>query len=350
MRPPAAGEHIDELRRDFGVAPPTPPPGQDPFADIPAAHDFDRLDQGPDPRIDPRALRPPRDEAQPPNLQAPPEPDEPPGHAPARRGAGDDEEPAPLGRSHGGLIKAAIAAVLVIGLIGFGYWQREALVGLYQALRGAVATQTRPSTTPAGSQSQPKISDRIGQPSQTAGPAVAQRVVLYEEEPADPQGKRYVGSAIWRTETVSPGPGQPPELAVRADVEIPERRITMKFSIRRNTDSTLPASHTVEIMFNLPADFAGGGIANVPGILMKQSEQTRGVPLAGLAVKVMTGFFLIGLSATEAEMQRNIQLLKERAWFDIPVVYGNNRRAILALEKGTPGEKAFAEAFATWKQ
>jgi hypothetical protein len=31
--------------------------------------------------------------------------------------------------------------------------------------------------------------------------------------------KRFVGSAIWRTETVTPAPGQPPELAVRADIE-----------------------------------------------------------------------------------------------------------------------------------
>jgi hypothetical protein len=88
----------------------------------------------------------------------------------------------------------------------------------------------------------------------------------------------------------------------------------------------------------------------VPGILMKQAEQTRGVPLAGLAVKVTNGFFLIGLSAVEADRERNIQLLKERAWFDIPVVYANNRRAILALEKGTPGERVFADAFAAWKQ
>ena len=224
----------------------------------------------------------------------------------------------------------------------------DASIGLYQALRGSPASrQTRPAATPAGSQSQPKIADRIGQPSAgRRAPRSRSASSCTRKSRADPQGKQYVGSAIWRTETVSPGPGQPPELAVRADVEIPERRITMKFSIRRNTDSTLPASHTVEIMFNLPADFAGGGIANVPGILMKQAEQTRGVPLAGLAVKVTTGFFLIGLSATEADLQRNIQLLKERAWFDIPVVYSNNRRAILALEKGTPGEKAFAEAFA----
>ena len=47
-------------------------------------------------------------------------------------------------------------------------------------------------------------------------------------------------------------------------------------------------------------------------------------------------------------MQRNLQLLKERSWFDIPLVYNNGRRAILAIEKGTPGERAFKEAFAAW--
>ncbi len=68
--------------------------------------------------------------------------------------------------------------------------------------------------------------------------------------------------------------------------------MTVTWSLRRNTDKALPASHTIEIMFNLPADFPGGGIANVPGVLMKQAEQARGTPLAGLAVKVTNGFFL----------------------------------------------------------
>jgi hypothetical protein len=124
----------------------------------------------------------------------------------------------------------------------------------------------------------------------------------------------------------------------------------MAFSMVRNADTALPASHTIDVRFNLPPGFPGGGVANVPGILMKQAEQTRGVPLAGLAVKVTNEFFLIGLSAIEADKERNVQMLKERAWFDIPVVYNNNRRAILAVEKGTPGERVFAEAFAAWKQ
>ena len=57
---------------------------------------------------------------------------------------------------------------------------------------------------------------------------------------------------------------------------------------------------------------------------------------------------MIGLSASDTDRDRNLQLLKERSWFDIPVVYNNNRRAILALEKGTPGERAFAEVFQAW--
>jgi hypothetical protein len=74
------------------------------------------------------------------------------------------------------------------------------------------------------------------------------------------------------------------------------------------------------------------------------------VPLAGLAVKVTNNFFLIGLSSVETDRTRNIQLLKERGWFDIPLVYEDGRRAILAIEKGTPGERAFARAFEAWGQ
>jgi hypothetical protein len=255
------------------------------------------------------------------------------------------------GASWRGLIAAAVAVFVVLALGATAYWQRDRVKGLMTRTPPA---STQPQETP---KPQIKIPDRVNQgASGTAPPstsdqniaAVAQRVVLYEEDPGDPQGKRYVGSVIWNAEPVSPSPGQPPEMAVRANLEIPERRINMTMSVRRNTDKALPASHTIELIFNLPPDFPYGGISNVPGVLMKQAEQTRGAPLAGLAVKVTTGFFLLGLSSAESDMQRNLQLLKERSWFDIPIVYGNGRRAILAVEKGTPGERAFYAAFAAW--
>jgi hypothetical protein len=281
-------------------------------------------------------------------------------HAP-RHGSDDEVELQPRpARDYRGLITIVVALIIVAGVAATIFWQWPRITGIYHYVASIGARQ--PSQPKGETASQPKFGGRVpqeqsggqppaaGAPGTQAVPAVAQRVVLYEEDSNDPQGKRYVGSVIWRTETVSPGPGLAPELAVRADVEIPERHITMTWSLRRNTDQALPASHTIEILFNLPADFAGGGIANVPGILMKQSEQARGTPLAGLAVKVTNGFFLIGLSAVDTDMQRNIQLLKERPWFDIPVVYTNGGRAILAMEKGTPGERAFNDAFAAWEK
>jgi len=266
------------------------------------------------------------------------------------------EEPEPRRRmreprSYAKYIRTALIVALIFGAIGTLYWQRSniAAAGSYVASLFRSSPQA-PRETQAPTR--PKLPDRLGQPStqQQAGLAVAQRVVLYEEDPADAQGKRFVGTAVWRTETKPGAAGRPPELAVRADIEIPDRKMSVTWSLRRNTDQALPASHTIEIVFNMPNDTVTGGVQNVPGVLMKQAEQTRGVPLAGLAVKVTPGFFLIGLSSAENDMQRNIQLLKERGWFDIPMVYANNRRAILAMEKGTPGERAFAQAFAAWRQ
>ena len=349
--PPRQPGPAGAARPPAAPPPAAPRPARDPFAEIQGGHDFDRLME---PRLAQedfnREMRPPGQDARGPDPFHEPPP--PRGARPPREMAESDEdseEDERPKRSIGGLVKALIAVVLVLG-IGWVAWSQRGLVTEMLQSRSGSTPEVADSKTGQPSTGRPKIADRLGSQDAQSGPAVAQRVVLYEEEPNDPQGKRYVGSAIWRTETVSPGPGRPPELAIRADVEIPERKLNMSFSIRRNTDQTLPASHTIEVMFNLPPDFASGGISNVPGVLMKQAEQTRGTPLAGLAVKVTNNFFLIGLSAVEADQARNIQLLKERAWFDIPIVYNNNRRAILAIEKGTPGERAFQEAFAAWKQ
>jgi hypothetical protein len=330
--------------------PPPPPPPPDRFE---PKLDDDSLGTADDDSLQLDSLEPAFDlDAEPPLPVRPTRP-RPPLTAEAVEGYRAKRPP----RSYRGFIKLAVV-LAVLGIFGAALsWQWPDISRFVAQMRTKPTPPAQTEQTPAPS---PKFPGRVpqeqapgqgpaaGAPGSQAMPTVAQRVVLYEEDPNDPQGRRYVGSAIWRTETVSPGPGLAPELAVRADIEIPDRHMTVTWSLRRNTDPALPASHTIEIMFNLPPDFPGGGISNVPGILMKQTEQARGTPLAGLAVKVTTGFFLIGLSAVEAEQQRNIQLLKDQAWFDIPIVYTNGGRAILAVEKGAPGDRAFADAFAAW--
>jgi len=265
-------------------------------------------------------------------------------YRPRPRAAAQDE---PEKTSRGFSVKTALIIVFVLLLIAGAVWGGPKA---YTFVRSFLKPSTPVAEAPKdGSGTRPKIADRVGQPGSTQVAPVAQRVVLYDEDPNVPQGKQYVGSVIWRTEAVKVPAGQPADVGVRADIEIPERKFKMSLSIRRNTDASLPASHTAELTFVLPPDF-GTSIANVPGVLMKSNEQARGTPLAGLAVKVTDGFFLVGLSNVEADKQRNLQLLKERSWIDIPLVYANQRRSIIAIEKGAPGERAFNEAFTAWGQ
>jgi len=181
--------------------------------------------------------------------------------------------------------------ILVGAAILWGKSAVTAVSGLFKPST-AVVDAPKDSSTP---QSKPKIPDRVGQPSSTDQVApVAQRVVLYDEDPADPKGKQYVGSVVWRTEAIKAAAGQPADTAVRADIEIPDRKFKMTMSFRRNTDTSLPASHTAELTFILPPDFSGRRRQQCAGLLMKSNEQARGTPLAGLAVKVTDGFFLVG--------------------------------------------------------
>jgi hypothetical protein len=245
------------------------------------------------------------------------------------------------------LIRIAAVAAVIVGLGSLLIWQWPNLAAIYSMLF-APPVEVAPVNQPA---SKPKISDRIvpgGKPSQQDA-TVAQRVVLYEEDPSDPNGKSAGGSAVWRTETVSPGPGKPPEIQIRGDIEIPERKMSIAWILHRDAEPN-SSSHTIEINFTVPPGFASGGVSNVPGIWMKSDEKVAGTALAGYAVKVTTGYFLIGLSGVAADRERNVKLLKERPWIEIPIVYSNNRRAILAVEKGTPGERAFAQAFAAWEK
>jgi hypothetical protein len=195
-----------------------------------------------------------------------------------------------------------------------------------------------------------KMIDLISSKPFGLNPSAAQKVVLYEEDQGDPAGNQYGGTVVWRTDSVSPGPGLAPQVAIRAEIEIPERQMSLRWSLRSNDDPALPASHTVELMFELPADFPHGGISSIPGLLMKEAESARGVSLTGLSVKAAPNSFLLTLSTAEVDVDRNIQLLKERSWIDIPVAFDDGRRAIIAVEKGPSGERAFSEAFAAWEQ
>lgn len=180
--------------------------------------------------------------------------------------------------------------------------------------------------------------------------AVGQRAIFYEERTSTAQGSAEMGSIIWSLVEESPGAELPPEPAIRAEATIPGKDLQLRMTIRRNGDETLPASHIIEMIFLTPEGFEGGGISNVTRVTFKENEQAAGNPLIGIPAKIADGFFLVALSNQPAETETNVTVMRRQSWIDIPLVYTSGRRALITLEKGVPGERAFEEAMRAWAE
>ncbi len=180
-------------------------------------------------------------------------------------------------------------------------------------------------------------------------PAESQRAVLYEESAAIPTGSTFGGQAIWRHGLGSTGGGSS-GVVLSIDAEIPQKKLVARISLRRAPDAGGVISHMVEFRFLNPDRSVSEAVEDVVGILMKNDELSRGIELTGKVLRVQRGVFLMGLSGAEADLGRNLKLLKERPWLDIPIVMKDGSRSILAIEKGSTGQNAINQVFASWGQ
>ena len=119
--------------------------------------------------------------------------------------------------------------------------------------------------------------------------------------------------------------------------------------IRRNGDASLPASHLLEIDFDVSETFAGGSVAGLPGILLKNQELVQGTALIGASARVVGNSFLFALSASEQDVRKNEGLLGDNKWMDIAIIYSTGRRAIITLEKDDGAQAMFREVLAIWQ-
>lgn len=207
---------------------------------------------------------------------------------------------------------------------------------------------TRPATAPAATQAPQAANDNAQQNNGVI--PVAQRAALLVDAPDLPQKvKTYVGTVVWRRENVNHGQDQTLSVAVRADIDLPEAKLKATVIFQKNFDATLPASHTIEVRF-MPADGSP-----IPGVMqidvpqMRKEDTPAGDPLAGVPAPITQNYFLIGLTQGDAAVARNIDLIKSRQWFDIPLQLSDNRIAKITFEKGDPGERAIADALAAWQ-
>lgn len=208
-----------------------------------------------------------------------------------------------------------------------------------------VPTQTITTTPQIQSGGDPKPAELPKQ----AVPLVAQKAILYEEGKAGAQALITPGKVVWQI-VPDPTVGKDGAVMLRIRAEIPDRKMVVNLSIRPNGDASFPASHLIEIKFQLPPDFDGKAVTGVPGVILKATEQSRGDPLVAASAKVADNFFWIALGSGEADKERNFKLLKERGWIDVPILYENGRRGILTLEKAGSGDQALSDALTAWGQ
>ncbi len=213
----------------------------------------------------------------------------------------------------------------------------------------AEGVEVEPATSLPATESAPAV-DPLPAKSVTATLPIAQSAILYEQGGTVSENSIDVGRVLWSVVQEEPSAGLPKEPAIHARVEIPNRKLIMIMTIKRNADRAFPASHLIELVFAVPDDFSGGGINQINRFVFKENEQGRGEGLVAVPAKIQEGIFLVALTNLEKDVQKNVDLMQTRNWIDIPVQYRTGRSALITIEKGVPGENVFKEVFAAWEK
>jgi hypothetical protein len=228
--------------------------------------------------------------------------------------------------------------VPVVAAIFVGLAFAAVIYGVYRFERRVLtASPTAPALV------EERASEPVGNTNHSASPGAVAPAILYDIDPTG-QRKRYDGSVSWRTETTAADP----KIAIKADVQIPEKHISLALLLRRNVDRAFPASHVVELKFSPLSDMSYGEISSVPGLAMKPDDEANGARLTVQGAMISPGFFLLALSDVQADLNANLRLLKEQSWLMIPIVYSNGNRGTLNFCKGASGQRIFSEAFVAW--
>jgi hypothetical protein len=273
------------------------------------------------------------------------------------------------GSSRGiGIAVWVIVFLMVAGIAGAAYWQRDALVEVAGSFGAGeeevvdVAEEPKVDERVPAPDAERSPPDTVEMPAEPAPdgdiaaaptlPADATRVAqaLLVEEGRQGASMTSLGGNVDWTLLDDPEAPEGAQKVIRGMVQIPDKGMSLTLAIRRNLDPELPATHTVELFFDLPADFENGGIAGVAGLIMKATPQSTGQPLIGAVVPVTDDFYLLGLSESSFDRARNIDEMKRRNFIDIPIAYADESRAILSVAKGESGSEVFAQAFEAWGQ
>jgi hypothetical protein len=229
---------------------------------------------------------------------------------------------------------------------------------LAQDDRLASDTPAAAAPTPALPLAEPAPEERLGATAPAADSAEAavaaidptntvggQSLLLEASDNGKTGAVPFSGSIEWSKGTDEMGL---PTLIGKAS--IPARNLSVDLLIRKNSDTSLPASHLMEVNFKVNDSFIGGSIAGLPGVLLKNEELVQGTPLVGASARVVGNSFLFALSASPEDITANSNLLTSRKYMDLALIYATGKRAIITLEKDQSAVSLFNEVVGAWNE
>ena len=220
----------------------------------------------------------------------------------------------------------------------------------------APAQPAAPASEPKADQSNPQgAAAPANPPGETANPPGAPapapsagRAAMLVASADNPQKPVVsLGSTTWSL--IPPAPNQPATVAVKAEADIPDLKMHATMTLRKNTDPTLQATHTIDLKFSFADGAPITGFKDVGLPQMRKEDSTAAEALTSVKVKISDTYFLIALAKGETDTARNLDLMQTRAWFDFPLLLNDNRIAKVVFQKSAEGQAMLEKAFEAWK-
>jgi cytoskeletal protein RodZ len=214
----------------------------------------------------------------------------------------------------------------------------------------ASTAQTTPSSPQsAAAPASPAAPEAPNQPAQSATPAPsAGRAAMLIASADNPQKPSVnLGSTVWSL--IPPAPGQPATVGVKAEADIPDLKMHATMTLRKNSDPTLQATHTIDLKFSFAPGAPITGFKDVGLPQMRKEDSTAAEALTSVKVKISDIYFLIALAKGDADTARNLDLMQTRSWFDFPLLLNDDRIAKVVFQKSSEGQAMLEKAFDAWK-
>ncbi|HEY5203601.1 MAG TPA: hypothetical protein VIJ63_03240 [Roseiarcus sp.] len=210
------------------------------------------------------------------------------------------------------------------------------------------APQATPPS-PQGAAPAPSAPEASTPPTQSAASApAAGRAAMLIASADNPQKPAVsLGSTVWSL--IPAATGQPATVGVKAEADIPDLKMHATMTLRKNTDPTLQATHTIDLKFSFAPGAPITGFKDVGLPQMRKEDSTAAEALTSVKVKISDIYFLIALAKGESDTARNLDLMQTRSWFDFPLLLNDDRIAKIVFQKSPEGQAMLEKAFEAWK-